>query len=99
MRLDGRKPDELRPITIVPHFSRYPEGSALITSGNTQVLCNATVEGGLPRWMQENEIISGWVTAEYDPFSHYKLEELLVLADKGILELFQIQNNIMSQLA
>ena len=62
-RYDNRKTDELRPVTIIPHFSRYAEGSVLIQSGNTKVACNASVENQLPKWLQGQE--RGWVTAEY----------------------------------
>ena len=63
LRPDKRKIDELRPVTITPHFSRYAEGSALIQFGNTKVACNASVESQLPRWLQGQD--RGWVTAEY----------------------------------
>lgn len=65
MRIDGRKADELRPVQLKPDFVIYPEGSVLIAAGNTQVLCNVTVEPGVPRWMQAQEKPSGWITAEY----------------------------------
>ena len=65
MRYDGRRPDELRPVTIELGYTRYAEGSVLITQGNTRVLCNATVEERLPRWLQEGGAKKGWVTAEY----------------------------------
>jgi len=60
-RKDGRAPDELRPLTLTPDFVLYPEGSVLIAMGNTKVLCNVTVEMGIPRWKQAG----GWITAEY----------------------------------
>ena len=65
MRNDGRKIDQLRPIDITLHFIQYPEGSVLIKQGNTQVLCNVTIENTVPRWMQTQNIPGGWVTAEY----------------------------------
>jgi ribonuclease PH len=65
MRQDGRKANELRYVEIVPGYVAYPEGSALIHFGNTRVLCNATLEDGVPRWMQAQGIPGGWVTAEY----------------------------------
>ena len=65
MRQDGRKANELRYVEIVPGYVAYPEGSALIHFGNTRVLCNATLEDGVPRWMQAQGILGGWVTAEY----------------------------------
>jgi ribonuclease PH len=65
MRVDGRKNDELRPVTITTDYVIYPEGSALIQAGNTHVLCNVTVESIVPRWMQNQGVPGGWVTAEY----------------------------------
>ncbi|MDP3047573.1 MAG: ribonuclease PH, partial [Chloroflexota bacterium] len=44
MRIDGRRPDQLRPVKMELHFTRYAEGSVLISQGNTRELCNATVE-------------------------------------------------------
>jgi ribonuclease PH len=46
-------------------YITYPEGSVLISQGNTLVLCNATIENGVPRWMQTQQITGGWITAEY----------------------------------
>jgi ribonuclease PH len=65
MRIDGRKADELRKVEITPGYISYPEGSVLVHFGNTRVLCNATLEDGVPRWMQAQGIPGGWVTAEY----------------------------------
>jgi len=65
MRIDGRRPNELRAVTMEPGYTRYAEGSVLISQGNTRVLCNATVEERLPRWLQESGQKRGWVTAEY----------------------------------
>ncbi|MBN2548016.1 MAG: ribonuclease PH [Anaerolineales bacterium] len=65
MRVDGRRTDELRPVTIVPNYTTYAEGSTLITMGNTRVLCTATVEEGIPRWMQAQGKSGGWITGEY----------------------------------
>lgn len=62
-RSDGRRPDELRPVTIEPGFLKYAEGSALISVGNTRVLCAATLEERVPPWMKGRG--TGWVTAEY----------------------------------
>lgn len=65
MRIDGRLPDQLRPVTITPHFTAYAEGSILISMGGTRVLCNLTVEENVPRWMQAQNKPGGWITAEY----------------------------------
>ena len=65
MRIDGRKPNQLRPVTITPGYVDFPEGSVLITMGNTRVLCNVTLEDGVPRWMLSQNKPGGWITAEY----------------------------------
>ena len=57
--------DQLRPVTLELDYVMYPEGSVLISMGNTRVLCNATVEESLPRWLQNSKQRQGWVTAEY----------------------------------
>jgi ribonuclease PH len=62
-RADGRAPDQLRPVTIERGWSRQAEGSALISFGNTRVLCTASFTNGVPRWMSGKG--KGWVTAEY----------------------------------
>ena len=63
-RHDGRKPTEIRPVSIVPDYIIYPEGSVLISCGNTKVICNATVEESVPPFLKGQG--KGWVTAEYN---------------------------------
>ena len=63
MRSDGRKSDELRPITIETNVMKYAEGSAIIKVGNTHVICSATVEDSVPPFLKDSS--SGWVTSEY----------------------------------
>lgn len=63
MRPSGRAPDEMRAITIEPHFTRHAEGSVLISFGDTRVLVTASVEERLPPWLKGKG--EGWVTAEY----------------------------------
>jgi ribonuclease PH len=63
MRIDGRKPDELRPVTLERGFSKYAEGSCLIKMGETHMLVTATVEDRVPPFMKGKG--KGWVTAEY----------------------------------
>ncbi|MCR4407415.1 MAG: ribonuclease PH [Anaerolineae bacterium] len=65
MRIDGRSNDALRPVTIIPDYIAYPEGSVLIEVGNTRVLCNVTVEDTIPAWLRNRESEQGWLTAEY----------------------------------
>jgi ribonuclease PH len=62
-RPSGRRPDELRPLTIEPDFIEQASGSALISFGKTRVLCTASLEDGVPRWLYGNG--RGWLTAEY----------------------------------
>jgi len=62
-RIDGRTNDELRPVVIERGWSPQAEGSALISFGNTRVLCTASFTNGVPRWMVGKG--KGWVTAEY----------------------------------
>jgi ribonuclease PH len=62
-RRDGRAADQLRPVTIQRGWSTQAEGSALISFGETRVLCTASFTNGVPRWLQGK--CRGWVTAEY----------------------------------
>jgi len=62
-RNDGRSPDGLRAVNIIPGFVRTATGSALIEAGGTRVICTATVDEDVPRWMAGQG--KGWVTAEY----------------------------------
>lgn len=63
MRPSGRAPDELRPIKITRHYTKYAEGSVLVEFGDTKVLCNASVINGVPRFLKDTG--QGWLTAEY----------------------------------
>ena len=63
MRPSGRSPDQLRTISLEPHFSKYAEGSCLVRFGDTHVLCTASVDEGVPRFLKNTGL--GWVTAEY----------------------------------
>ena len=62
-RPDGRKFDELRPLSFTPDYVSVAEGSVLVTWGETRVLCNLTVQDGVPSWMAGRG--KGWITAEY----------------------------------
>ncbi|MBE3549787.1 MAG: ribonuclease PH [Brockia lithotrophica] len=63
MRIDGRSPDELRPVRLTPHVNKYAEGSVLIEVGDTRVYVTATVEDKVPPFLRGQG--RGWVTAEY----------------------------------
>ncbi|WP_333771756.1 ribonuclease PH [Streptomyces sp. IBSBF 2435] len=62
-RFDGRRPDQLRPVTIERSWSKHAEGSVLVSFGDTRVLCTASATQGVPRWRKGSG--EGWVTAEY----------------------------------
>jgi ribonuclease PH len=62
-RIDNRNHNQLRDITIEPNVNIHAEGSVLITFGNTKVICNASIENNVPRWMRNSD--EGWVTCEY----------------------------------
>ena len=80
-RLDGRAPDELRPVKMTLGFMPYAEGSCLVEMGETKVICTATVEGSVPRWMQGRG--KGWVTAEYSMLPRSTTERVRRDVDKG----------------
>ncbi len=63
MRPNNRAADQVRPIKITRNYTAYAEGSVLVEFGNTKVLCNATVEDSVPRWLKGQG--KGWITAEY----------------------------------
>jgi ribonuclease PH len=62
-RADGRRPDQLRPLDLEPDFLEQPHGSVLFAQGKTKVLCTASVQDGVPRWLYGKG--RGWLTAEY----------------------------------
>lgn len=63
MRSFKRNNDELRPITFIRQFTKHAEGSVLVKCGDTQVICNATIEDGVPSFLKGKK--QGWLTAEY----------------------------------
>ena len=70
-RVDGRRADQLRPLRFQNHIAPYATGSTLIEWGNTRVICGVTVEEMVPKWMKEQNVSGGWITAEYSmlPYS------------------------------
>ncbi|MDR2676277.1 MAG: ribonuclease PH [Opitutaceae bacterium] len=71
VRADGRKPDQLRPVTLTPGIAPHATGSVLIGFGDTRVICAATIEPNVPVWMKQQGVKGGWLTAEYSmlPYS------------------------------
>ena len=63
MRIDNRENNQLRPISFVRNFTKHAEGSVLVSYGETKVLCTASIETQVPRWLKGTG--KGWITAEY----------------------------------
>jgi ribonuclease PH len=85
-RHDGRKPDELRPITFKPGIAPHAAGSVLATCGRTQVICAVTVEENVPRWMKDQKVSGGWITAEYSMLPYSTLERKARDITKGRMD-------------
>lgn len=73
-RPDGRRPDQLRNITLEANIAPHASGSVLIGFGNTRVICAATIEPKVPSWMRQQGVSGGWLTAEYSmlPYSTHE---------------------------
>ena len=81
MRPSKRAPDELRPISFTRDFTCHAEGSVLVCFGNTKVICNASVEEGVPRFLRDST--QGWVTAEYGMLPRSTTERMNREASRG----------------
>lgn len=73
-RIDQRRPDQIRPLRFQNHIAPYATGSTLIEWGNTRVICGVTVEDTVPRWMKEQNVTGGWITAEYSMLPYSTLQ-------------------------
>ncbi len=73
-RHDGRTPSQLRPVTFTPGFAPNATGSVLVSTGETRVICSAMIEEAVPRWMKEQQVRGGWVTAEYSMLPYSTLQ-------------------------
>jgi len=80
-RVDGRGAADLRPVTLTPAFMPYAEGSCFVEMGETKVICTATIEDGVPRWMKGKG--TGWVTAEYSMLPRSSPERVSREVSKG----------------
>jgi len=78
---NNRNINQLRDIEIIPNFSYNPEGSCLIKCGDTHVICSASLDRNLPRWLKNSE--TGWVTAEYGMLPRSTSERMSREAAKG----------------
>jgi ribonuclease PH len=73
-RLDGRRPDQLRPVRFHNHIAPNATGSTLVEWGKTRVICGVTFDESVPRWMKEQGVTGGWITAEYSMLPYSTLQ-------------------------
>lgn len=85
-RPDGRRPDQLRPIRFQNHIAPYATGSTLIEWGLTRVICGVTVDESVPRWMKEQNVSGGWITAEYSMLPYSTLQRKAREIAKGRID-------------
>jgi ribonuclease PH len=85
-RADGRKADQLRPITLEADIAPHATGSVLIGYGSTRVICAATIEPGVPNWMKQQGVKGGWLTAEYSMLPYSTHERKARDINKGRLD-------------
>jgi len=74
IRADGRAANQLRPLRFQNHIAPNAAGSTLVEWGNTRVICGATIEETVPRWMKDQKVPGGWLTAEYSMLPYSTLE-------------------------
>jgi ribonuclease PH len=85
-RADGRQANQLRPLSFQNHIAPHAAGSTLIAWGNTRVICGVTVEEMVPRWMKEQGVTGGWITAEYSMLPYSTLQRKQRDITKGKLD-------------
>ncbi len=86
LRVDGRLPGQLRPLHFQNHIAPYATGSTLVEWGNTRVICGVTVEETVPRWMKEQNVVGGWITAEYSMLPYSTLQRKQRDISKGKID-------------
>jgi ribonuclease PH len=86
LRADGRSANQLRPLRFQNNIAPNATGSTLIEWGNTRVICGVTVEETVPRWMKEQGVKGGWLTAEYSMLPYSTLERKQRDAAKGKID-------------
>jgi ribonuclease PH len=85
-RADSRAADQLRPIRFQNHIAPHATGSTLVEWGNTRVICGVTIEEIIPRWMKEQKVPGGWLTAEYSMLPYSTLDRKPRDVTKGKLD-------------
>ncbi len=86
LRADGRRAGELRPVRFQNHIAPHATGSTLIEWGQTRVICGAMVEEVVPRWMKEQSVNGGWITAEYSMLPYSTLQRKQRDINKGKID-------------
>jgi ribonuclease PH len=85
-RADGRSANQIRPLRFQNHIAPYAAGSTLIEWGNTRVICGVSIEESVPRWMKEQKVTGGWLTAEYSMLPYSTLQRKPRDISKGKLD-------------
>ncbi len=85
-RPDGRAANQLRPISFSLEIAPHATGSVLVAAGNTRVICSAMIEESVPRWMKEQGVTGGWLTAEYSMLPYSTLERKARDSSRGKLD-------------
>jgi ribonuclease PH len=85
-RPDGRRADQLRPLSFTPNFAPHSTGSVLVASGDTRVICSAMIEESVPTWMKVQKVPGGWLTAEYSMLPYSTLQRKPRDSAKGRLD-------------
>lgn len=85
-RSDGRKPADIRPWSFELNVAPHAAGSVLAVCGKTEVICAVTVEENVPRWMKEQKVTGGWITAEYSMLPYSTLERKARDITKGRID-------------
>ncbi|MEM9237013.1 MAG: ribonuclease PH [Verrucomicrobiota bacterium] len=85
-RPDERQNDQLRPVPFIPDVAPHANGSVLVSFGQTRVICAATIEEDVPRWMKYQKVAGGWVTAEYSMLPYSTLDRKARDISRGRLD-------------
>src|SRR5260370_12192312 len=85
-RTDARSPDEIRAINFELNVAPHASGSVLVSMGQTRVICGVTVEEIVPRWMKEQGVTGGWITAEYSMLPDSTLQRKAADITKGKID-------------
>jgi len=85
-RSDNRSPDALRSISFQPGIAGHADGSVLVSFGETKVICSAMIENKVPRWMHQQNVSGGWLTAEYSMLPYSSIERKQRDSTKGKID-------------